>query len=197
MTRDTLVLWLTGSLTAGGMGGAIAVLISTGFKSDDVFAFSGAVIGAAATVAGTAWLSDRGARRDRKLERDLILRELLMLEQRTKMAAANLPGDDGWTDAWRAAITDLDRASKECRAIIVEALSRAKHLSFRQRAKLVALQSGLEAYESFYYDAYVSDEEMHPLDEREWPWAISRIVEPLRYSQLLIRSEDEPEALAT
>ena len=50
MVRDRLVQLLVVGVSAGGAGAEFITLIITAFKSEDVFAFAGTIVGAAATV---------------------------------------------------------------------------------------------------------------------------------------------------
>jgi hypothetical protein len=168
--RDELLQALILAVLAGGIGGGMGLLIRLGFQSQDVFSFSGALVGAAAAVAGAAWVAERSATAAKREERELLHAECSVLQADTKRASAIWASMDptDWTPEWRTALNRLDDTARETLAILQQAIATARALDFRQRAKIIKAEGGVRYFDGFYSDImgdYVED----PNDERTWP----------------------------
>lgn len=166
--RDKITEFLLLGVTAGGTGAAIAILINSGFKSDDVFAFSGALVGAAGTVAGAAWLADRTARADRAGEQMLIASELRRLHNAVTAAqrAYQANATTGPLE-YRRTLHAIGNIIEEAQTITREAIARARTLDFRQRAKVIYVDQSIDRFVSFYEDSF-GEAELPPEDGRDW-----------------------------
>jgi len=166
MTRDETIQALTVGLAAGGFGAGFALLLNSGFKSDDVFAFMGAVAGAAATVAGAMWLADRGDRAALERESRLLYDECADALKLTKTCLDLVPEkiEYPFPAAFQHALTAVIDRAAETRAILREAIARAEKLNFRQRVRVVRAESALDSFLTWVWD----DEPPHPLDERTY-----------------------------
>jgi hypothetical protein len=51
-------------------------------------------------------------------------------------------------------------------------------LDFRERVKLLKVEEGIRRFDGFYEDVF-SPEELDPMDERDWPWALEGMKEAL------------------
>lgn len=147
--RHSLTFWLLVSLTAGGTGGAIAILITTGFKSDDVFAFAGAIIGAAATVAGAAWLADHTVNKAKRAEQDAILEEIHLVRQRVAVTLPFFPDTHQVRDGCYDALNLLEPIALHAKEFFGEVIQHAKTLDFGKRQKIKALSRALEEFLTF------------------------------------------------
>jgi type II secretory pathway pseudopilin PulG len=175
MVRDKLVQLLVLGVTAGGVGAGFIALINTGFKSEDVFAFAGAVVGAAATVAGAAWLADRALTRERREEQSLIREELQALHQVASAAAASNPKVGDWTDEWRSSMNAMiDVARGSCR-FLDEVIATARTLDFHQREAVKLTREAAARFVSFHNDVF-SERELEHWDERTWASEIEPVV---------------------
>lgn len=186
MVRDKPVQLLVIGVTAGGVAAGFITLISTGFKSEDVFAFAGAVVGAAATVAGAAWLADRSLTRERREEQSLIYEELDALHRVATAAAASNPKGGDWTDQWRSSMNGMiDVARGSCR-FLDEVIGSARTLDFHQREAVKLTREAAERFVSFHNDVF-SEGELEPYDERTWASEIEPVVDETRSALRLFR----------
>lgn len=167
MTRDDIIQLLLVTVTASGFGASIAVMHGSGYDSGDVFAFTGAIVGAAGTVAGAAWLADRSATRELRTERRLIRPELVDLLTVAENAAVCFPADGGWSGEWLSAAHALADVSRGVASLLDEVLTYARTLDFRQRDELKAVRQAITAYLRFYDDA-LTPGELDPMDDRTW-----------------------------
>lgn len=179
MLRDKLVQVLVIGVTAGGIAGGFVGLIYAGFESEDVFAFAGAVVGAAATVGGAAWLADRSVARERREEQSLIREELEALNVVAGAAAAAVPNGGAWTDQWRSSLNGMiDVARRACR-FLDEVIGSAKTLNFHQREAVKLTRAAAERFVSFHNDVF-SEGDLEPYDERTWASEIEPVVSETR-----------------
>ena len=148
--RHSLTFWLLVSLTAGGTGGAIAILITTGFKSDDVFAFAGAIIGAAATVAGAAWLADHTVNKAKRAEQEAILDEIHLVRQRVAVTLPFFPDTYEVRDGCFEALELFEPIALHANEFFIEVIQHAKTLDFGKRQKIKALSRALEEFLAFH-----------------------------------------------
>lgn len=155
-------------IAAGGTGAAIAALFNLGFKSGDVFAFSGALIGAAATVAGAAWLAEWSARAAHRREADQIIAESSPLLTATRVLLPKIPKDLGSWAEFRPQLHELAEAARDVLAVLREALALARTLDFRERVALARAVAAVDSFQDFHSSVF-SPEGEHPLDERSWP----------------------------
>lgn len=175
--RDSAVQGLAVGAGAAAVGAAGMTLIKFGADQEAVLSFLGALFGAAATVAGAAWLSDRNAHAEQRAETDLLAEEIQIIHDLAAHALAQKPAVDGpWPEAYRSAIHALDMPLREIHSIIVEALDHGKRLTFRQRTRLRQMEAAAQGAWRFYSDCYLTDEELHPLDERTWEGTLENII---------------------
>lgn len=156
------------TLTASGVGAGFVILIRTGFKSEDVFAFAGAIIGAAGTVAGGAWLSDRSARREKATEQNIIREELVTLVDISASATQRHPRGGEWTDEWRSSIHAMSDICEGAGRFFDEVIAFAKTLDFHQREQIKLLRLHISFFLKFYDDVFNTEGELDPQDERTW-----------------------------
>src|SRR3712207_5703524 len=155
MLRDRLIEWAVLGVTGAGTGAAIALLWSSGFKSDDVFAFSGALVGAAGTVAGAAWLADRAATSERRAEQSIIVEALRAARDKAYRTRTLYDAEaKGWPPEFRTSLHAAKPLVDEANAIATQALAQAKTLNFRQRARLESASKALDAFKLFYDDCF-------------------------------------------
>ena len=169
MTRDNVLQAVLVAVSAGLVGAGFAALINSGFKSDDVFAFAGALIGAAATVSGAVWLTDRTSRLERKAERDIIVDQLAQLRASAQQAEASYDfNDDGFTSEFITALHKTVELCKQVDAILKESAVYSKTFNFIQRARIAVSHIAIKSFISFYYDSFGPYDD-DPQDERDWP----------------------------
>ncbi|MGO1303694.1 MAG: hypothetical protein ACTMKV_02795 [Sphingomonas parapaucimobilis] len=168
ITRDQLLLRLMGAVTAGGAGGAVAILINTGFKSDDVFAFSGAIVGAVGAVWGAAWVADQTANRVKHEEHAEIVREIEYIGNLALGTMRYFPKSDEFAEGWRPNAEAFYEEAQLAEGFLSEVISHAKTVDFRQRREIKLLAKAIKGYLDWYYDAAIREEEVHPLDERSY-----------------------------
>lgn len=163
-------------LSAGGVGTAMGWLMNHGFKEETAFSFLGAVVGAAATVAGAVWVADRTATAASVKEKSILLKECETILTLTSRSLDIWNSDKAPTGAFRTSIHSLQRAALEAPAIFREALARSTTLDFRQRVKLIKAEAGILSFQRFYSDVF-SDFELDPQEERDWPSTLSYLLE--------------------
>lgn len=149
----------------------MALLIGTGVQSDDVFAFAGAIVGAAGTVAGTAWLSDRSRNATRREEQSVVREELVTLLEVSSAAERSAPdpnSDLPWHDNWKSNMHALADVGSGCNRFLAEVLDHAATLNFHQREAVKELRETIAAFLSFHSDVFDSNDELPPWDDREW-----------------------------
>lgn len=166
--RDHLLFGLMGALTAGGAGGAVAILINTGFKSDDVFSFTGAIVGAVGAVWGAAWVADRTANRVKHEEQAEILREIEYIGGLAHGTMRYFPKADEFAEGWRPNALAFYEEAKLVQGFLSEAIEHAKTVDFRQRREIKLLAIAIKGYLDWYHDAAIREEDIHPLDERSY-----------------------------
>jgi len=174
--RDEITELALLAVTAGGTGAAIAILVNTGFKSDDVFAFSGALVGAAGTVAGAAWLTDRTATKEQRKEQTLIRADLATLLDAADTALARYPNGMAWTDAWRSSIHALGDIAAGTARFLDEVIGHARTLDFSQRETIKDARKEIGYFVGFYDDVFNNEEDLNPMDEREWSGMIKGMI---------------------
>lgn len=174
--RDEITELTLLAVTAGGTGAAIAILISTGFKSDDVFAFSGALIGAAGTVAGAAWLTDRTATKEARKEQSLIRTDLAILLDASETALRHYPNGKVWTGEWRSSINGLGDIAHGTGRFLDEVIAHARTLDFSQRETIKDARLQVRYFVAFFNDVFNTEGDLDPMDERDWPGMIRDMV---------------------
>lgn len=174
--RDKFVELALLGVTAGGAGAAIVILINTGFKSEDVFAFSGALVGAAGTVAGAAWVADRTETKEQRKEQTLIRADLATLLDAADTALACYPNGTAWTEEWRSSIYVLGDIASGTARFLDEVIGHARTLDFSQRETIKDARKEIGYFVGFYDDVFNNEEDLHPMDEREWPGMIKGMV---------------------
>jgi hypothetical protein len=186
MLRDRVIQALVIGVVAGGVGAGFITLINTGFKSDDVFAFAGAIIGAAATVAGSVWLSDRSVKREQRAEQSLIVEDLQDLHQIAIAAAASDPKGGEWTDKWKSDMNALTDVARGARRFLDEVITSAKTLNFHQRERVKLVHQALDGFISFHDDVF-SEGEIEHWDERTWTSQIEPVARETSYCLVAFR----------
>ncbi|MBB5987387.1 hypothetical protein [Sphingobium lignivorans] len=172
--RDRLTEMVVLGISAGGMGAALAWFLQWGFKEESVFAFFGALAGAAATVAGAIWATDRAERAAHQREQTLLMTESAALLEKTERSIALYSDEHPWPAAFRPSLSDLAASAHEVPAIFREALNQARTLDFRERVKLIKAERAIAAFDQFYQDVF-GPEELQPRDDRDWPWALGNM----------------------
>lgn len=167
--RDHLIEFSALGIAAGGTGAVLGMFYNLGFDSGDVFAFAGAMAGAAATVAGALWVADR---RDRVAHQ----RETSILTEycRPVLAKANeiVPLEEVAHDKATYAVffTELHALRgrlSELPAILKESLAHAHTLDLRERVKVQQAMNAIREFCAFYECCFELPED-DPMDERTW-----------------------------
>ncbi|KQM64683.1 hypothetical protein ASE65_15550 [Sphingomonas sp. Leaf16] len=184
MTRDEVLQCLLTGLGGGVSGCGFAALLLSGFKSDDVFAFGGALVGAAAAVGGGAWLADRTAKATLRRETGILTDECIRLLAAVEQSIALLPEDQSkpWPTGFKPSLHHLNDIAIEVPAIFREAIAKSIALDFRQRVKVIKAEGAVLAFATFHQDAF-SDYELPPQDERDWPSTLQHLRESLTEMQ--------------
>jgi hypothetical protein len=180
MSRDDLIQLFVLAVTASVTGAAFAALLNSGFKSEDVFAFSGAVVGAAGTVAGAAWLTDRSSTRERREEQTLVRAELLTLSDISHSASEAFPANGLWTDNWRSAVHAMSDVAEGTGRFLDEVINYAKTLNFHQREEIKIVRTRINYFARFYGDVFGSPDDLDPMDERDWSSMIEGVLSSTR-----------------
>lgn len=150
-------------------------MVKFGVKQEPLFALVGALIGAAATVAGAAWVVDRNRASERDAEISLILGEFQKLLRKSLRAQEAEPGTGmPWPEEYRPSLSVLAEASGNVHAMCGEALSHAKALTFIHRVAVRRVQFAINEYLSFWTDAN-AEQELEPWDERSFPVVTAEI----------------------
>lgn len=179
MTRDDLIQLSVASGTASLVGAATVLLYNTGFRSEDVLAFSGTLIGAGSAVAGAAWLAERATTRERREEQSIIRGNLEALLGASETAMAAFPVNGKWTDEWRSARAALwDFAAGSAR-FLDEVIVHAKTIDFHQRETIKAARAHVGFFLTFS-DDIAREGELAPWDERTWPGILEGVVTEVR-----------------
>lgn len=168
----------SGVIAVGGAatGFALAFLLKFGIKQEPLFALIGALIGAATTIGGAAWLADRNRVVEREAEVRLLVREFSKL-LKTALAARHVePGTNmPWPKEYRPRLYSLADDAGHVHAIAGEALVHGKALSFVHRARIRRVQFAIDEFLRFWTDANAEDE-LPPWDERSFPEATASII---------------------
>lgn len=169
INRNVAIEVILASFTAAATAAAFVLLVKSGLKSEDVFAFTGALVGAAATVAGAAWIADRTQAKDRYKEQCLISEDLTALFDVSRAALVLYPVDTPWTDNWRSALSALGDIASGSARFLDEVIEFAKTLDFSQRELIKAARADIVRFNDFYQDVQDPDYQDSPMDERDWP----------------------------
>jgi hypothetical protein len=167
--RDDFVMAFITVVGSSATGFALAFMWKLGVKQEILVTFAGAIIGAAATIAGAAWLADRNRRIERDAESYLLAKELSKL-LKNSLATQEVEPDTGraWPEEYRPLLYRLAETSGNVHAILVEALAHGKALSFVHRVAVKRVQFAVNEYLRFWND--VNDErDLSPNDERNFP----------------------------
>lgn len=169
VTRDDVITCLLAGIGAGGTAAGMSYLFNMGFQNQDVFAFSGALVGAAAAVFGAAWVADRATTSAKRTEQAIVYAVCAKLLAANRAAAAvGIVNDEvNWTPEWRTAIRSLAVDAAETRATLQQALLTAQALDFRQRVKITKAEQAVTFFQTFYDDV-MGPYDDDPLDERSW-----------------------------
>ena len=176
MTKDDFVLACVIAVGASATGFALVFMVKFGVHEESLFALIGAIIGAAATVAGAAWLADRHRIAERNIEVSLLVKACAKLLHDALAAQKMEPGVGmPWPIEYRPLLYRLAESSGNVHAITVEALAHGKALSFIHRTALRRVQFAIDAYLRFWTDAN-AEGELEPWDERSFPEVTRDIV---------------------
>jgi hypothetical protein len=150
-------------------GFALAFMWKLGVKQEILVTFTGAIIGAAATIAGAAWLADRNRRIERDAEASLLAKELSkLLKNSLATQEAELGREMAWSIEYRSLLDSLDEISGNVHAILVEALAHGKALSFVHRVAVRRVQFVINEYLQLREDVRAAGE-LAEHDERDFP----------------------------
>ncbi|WP_313393560.1 hypothetical protein [Sphingobium yanoikuyae] len=161
-------------IAAGGSGSAIGWFLMHGYKEEAVFSFLGAIVGAAATVAGAVWLADRTATSASAKERQILIDECTALEPIIERSIAIYDADGRVTGAFKTSVRSLHRAALEVPAIMREALARANTLDFRQRVKLIKAEGAILEFDQFFRDVF-SHEGLDQMSDKTWTGVLTHV----------------------
>ncbi|MCW1432508.1 hypothetical protein [Novosphingobium sp. JCM 18896] len=157
-------------------GFALAFLMKFGIKQEPLFALVGALIGAATTIGGAAWLADRNRVIEREAEADLIVVEFQRLLKKALAAQEIEPGTNcPWPQEYRPRLDTLADDAGHAHAVAGEALTHGKALSFVHRARIRRVQFVINEFLGFWVDIN-SEKELPHWDERNFPDLTSDIV---------------------
>lgn len=151
---------------AGGVGAVGGCLIKFGATQESVLSLLGALIGAVATVACAAWLSDRNSRAEQQAELQMLIYEYENINRKAKDAQALAKGTFADDPNYQTAIHLLASAVWECRAVTQEALETSRKLTFRHRARLRQTELTLNQFWDFYHDKF----------DRDWAYLTANII---------------------
>lgn len=169
MKRDDIVL--AGVIAVGSSATAFALvfMVKLGLKQEPLFALVGALIGAASTIAGAAWLADRNRIVDRNAEVELLIKEYSKLLNAALTTQEAEPGTGmPWPKEYRPKLYKLAEIAGNVHAIADEALKHGKALSFIHRVAVQRVQFAINEYLQFWTDAN-AEGELEPWDERSFP----------------------------
>jgi hypothetical protein len=174
--RDDIVS--AGVIAVGSSATAFALvfMVKLGVNQEPLFALVGALIGAAATVGGAAWLAGHNRNIERDAEVGLLIREYSKL-LRQALAAKEFEPDTGlpWPEEYRPKLAKLAETAGNVHVIADVALKHGKALSFIHRAALQRVQFAINEYLQFWTDVH-SEGELKPWDERSFPFATADII---------------------
>jgi hypothetical protein len=156
-------------------GFALAFMINSGIKQEPLFALVGALIGAAATIGGAAWLANH----NRVVERDAEV--ALLVEEYNRLLKAALAAQEAepglgmpWPKEYRPRLYKLAESAGNVHAIAEEALKHAKSLSFVHRAAVRRVQFAINGYLQFWTEANAQGD-LDELDDRSYPIVTAEI----------------------
>lgn len=122
---------------AASAGAASVLMIKFGVSQEAILSLLGALIGAASTVAGAAWLSDRNIRIEQRQEVEMLIEEYENINKKAKLAMkVSGEQDHELNKEFKSALYDILSSTWECRTMTSEALDTSKRLTFRHRARL-------------------------------------------------------------
>lgn len=151
--KDKLIEIAIFGVLGGISGASIALLWIAGFKAEHIFALAGAVIGAAATVGGAIWVTDRNASIEAKKETDLLLDDLaILLKDGTVVRDFDRQAAANWTDEYDSATFEFGYKIRGSRLLTAQAVENSKALNFRQRAACHGLNEALVDAEKFFHE---------------------------------------------
>jgi len=190
MTRkDRLIEAALISVGAGATGAVIGIMLIYQVDMSDIFTLAGAIIGAAATVGGAIWVADRNSNREFAKEVDVLSSDFVKLLAQAQLVSSLSPAPEGpWSTEYRAALHEFGAKVRGSLMIVEQAIERSKSLDFRHRASLINLQRILSFSNDFYADCFESEEEPHPLDERDWRVIVPDVVERVEDSRKVLRN---------
>lgn len=167
--RDDLILAAVIAGGAAATGFALAFMCRFDIKQESVFALVGALIGAAATIGGAAWLADRNRNLERDAEIALLATEFGKVLRASLAAQEMEPGPDmPWPEEYRPRLRNLAEIAGHVHAVAGEALSHGKALSFIHRAAVRRVRFVIDGFLQFWTDVN-AEGELHPMDERSFP----------------------------
>ncbi|NML95465.1 hypothetical protein [Novosphingobium olei] len=178
INRDELILCTLMGATGGGVGIAVAILIRLGMPIEPTMSLVGAFIGAAGTVAGSVWLSDRNRNAELRQEIKILIDDLEALSSYASHAIICAPKEnENWSDEYRKSLNEFGWKTRGSRMVIEKALERSRSLDFKQLASLTHLQINLAYAETFFQDCFETEAELEPWDERTWPGVLRNVIQ--------------------
>ncbi len=181
MGLDRWLFGLVGFAISGLSGGAVTMLLVLGLKSDDVFAFSGALIGAlvgaVGTVLGAAWLGDRSINRERNEERSDIVNEVEHVLEKAHSTQSYFNPQGSFADGWHEKLSATYQDMLIARDYFREVIDHAKTVNFRQRREIKLLERAISHFVSFYDTVMAPEYEDDPYDDRTFDGLLREIME--------------------
>ncbi|EKU74607.1 hypothetical protein [Sphingobium yanoikuyae] len=175
---DLAIEGISVGAAAAAVGVSAVAMIKFGASQEALLSFMGALIGAATTVAGAAWLADRTARIELHSELQMLIAEYEVLNTKAKtvMQISQDKYDDDSPEFQRS-YHDLASSSWECMTITKEALATGRRLSFRHRARLRQSESAIESFWNYYQEHKASPRSDKNGREVYYPgWYVSSVM---------------------
>ena len=155
---------------------ALAFMFRIGIKQEALFALIGALIGAAATIGGAAWLAHHSRTLELNAEVTLLVKEYRKL-LKAALAANDLePGTNmPWPKGYRSSLYRLAETAGNTHAIAGEALAHGKFLTFIHRAAVRRVQFAIDEFLRLWTDSLAEKEE-DLMDERTFPATSAEVI---------------------
>ncbi|MEJ8630619.1 hypothetical protein P0F65_13625 [Sphingomonas sp. I4] len=148
-----LIYGLLWAVAGGGTVGVLCFLKWKDVPANDSLSFVGALIGAAGTVAGAAWLANMQQDRERRSEQQIILDAINNLHRQLGSLVAYLSSNSETAEMESERGRHLNRFLSEFYAdalrssqLFQEVMQHARTLSFHQRQTVKALERELSKY---------------------------------------------------
>lgn len=180
ITRDDFVKSVTVAVIAGCMFFSLCFMTHHGMKEESVFALVGALIGAAATVGGAAWIADYTHRGERRTEITLLTAEYnALLAAALAAQAVEPPAGGAWPAEYRPRLDTLAEAAGSMHAVAGEVLNHAKAISFQHRVAMRRVKFAIDEFLAFWTVNH-NGEDLNPADERNFPVLTQQLIAECR-----------------